>query len=231
MRMNFKRLALLGGHAARGIAKLVGLTSARLDFIALLVRGPLCQRDIADKLCVSQPVVSRMVRALMRDGFVKREVPNADRRYRMVSLTAFGRDEYVSLTDCEWFLPDDARVDVQGIGEALWSGHWEKGLEKMRLGLLSQIFEQDYTEELPAEPPFAAIRVHYRRGHYKEPLGAHDQDADVEWAWSVQAAAPRLSSGLARDALSDAYAAAWRPPRTAWGRYGDAPPWDKQPGF
>ena len=80
MRLNFKRLALLGAHAARGVAKLARLTSARLDLLTLLVHEPLCQRDLAARLCVSEGVVSRLVAALMELGFVQRHIPAADKR-------------------------------------------------------------------------------------------------------------------------------------------------------
>ena len=97
MRLNHKRLALLGAHVARGVARLVHLTPARLDFVALLVRGPLCQRALAAQLCVSESVISRMVRALMALGFVQRKIPVADKRFRVVSLTTFGRKQYLCL--------------------------------------------------------------------------------------------------------------------------------------
>ena len=163
MRLNFKRLGLLGARAVRSVAKLVALTPARLDFVTVLMHGPLCQRDIAARLCVTEAVVSRMVRALMRLGLVQRVIPNADRRFRVVSLTAFGRYEYTRLTDCEWHMDSDARYDAQTLGEAQWRCDWEATLDTLGLGFLGTLFQYDYEGAWPIETPFGAIRRHTHR--------------------------------------------------------------------
>lgn len=211
MRLNFKMLGLLGAHVARGIAKLAGLTPSRLDFVTALVHGPLCQRDIAAKLCVHESVVSRMVRALMKKGLVGREIPRADRRYRVVYLTVLGWDEYMSMTECEWFLRDDARYGVQAVGESLWRGHWDAPLEKMGLGALTVMERDDFTDAVPVVPPYAGIRRHLRKKLYRDPFDSRTADVEAEWAWNVSDPQPPMAQGIDADPLTTACAAQWRP--------------------
>lgn len=216
MRLNFKQLALLGAHAVRGMAKLVDLTPARLDFLTVLRHGPLCQRDLAAKLCVSEPVISRMVRALMKLGLVRRVIPTADKRYRLVSLTSFGRYQYVRLTDCEWFLHEDACFGAQTLGESQWHCDWEVPLRKLGLGFLLQLFQHDYGGDWPCQTPWAAIRRHLRSGAYQDRL-VGDPTFDDDWPWTVLDAQPPLHHGVVGDPLSDAYAAVWNvPPESYW---------------
>lgn len=211
MRLNFKRLALLGGHAARGVAKLVGLTPARLDFVTVLRNGPLCQRDIAARLCVSEAVVSRMVRALMQLGLVRRVIPTADRRFRVVSLTSFGRYQYDDLTECEWLMHDEARFDSQSLGESRWHYDWKCPLRELGLAFLGGNFAHDEDGAWPRNTPWAAFRRHHRQGVYREPIDG-DSRFDDNWAWTVRDVEPPLCSGVLADPLSDDFAARWKKP-------------------
>lgn len=214
MRLNFKRLGLLGSRAVRSEARRVDLTPSRLDFVTVLMHGPLCQRDIAARLCVTEPVVSRMVHALMERGFVVRVIPAADRRFRLVSLTDFGRFEYHRLTDCEWLLDPDARFGAQTLGEAHWYGDWEKALDTMGLGFLGAIFQFDYVGAWPVDTPFAGIRTHRNASYGDLLLG--DYTFDEGWPWTVRVRPPPLQAGVRRDPLSDRYQAAWRLPRGSY---------------
>ncbi len=210
MRLNFKRLALLGAHAARGVAKLVRLTPARLDLVTLLMHGPLCQRDLAAQLCVSEGVVSRLVRALVALGFVQRQIPAADRRYRIVTLTRFGRHEYEQLTEAEWLMEPNARFDVQALGEATWLGDWGTAAERMNIGFLQLLAQDDLTDEPELAPPYAAFRLQLRHGAYRDALA--DNTREESSPWSIEFRKPPTSHGLLADAFSDAMMAAWRPP-------------------
>ena len=165
--MTHKRLALLGAHVARGVARIIDLSSARLDFVTVLMNaGPLCQRDIAAKLCCCQVVVSRMVRGLMKQGFVKREIPTADRRFRIVSLTAHAREQFALLTTRPWLLSPRAHFDAQALGEALWQEDWRAPLERSGLAFLAQLTQGDLEPPVPPEPPFTAMRIHLRGKPY-----------------------------------------------------------------
>lgn len=212
MRLNFKRLALLGAHSARGVAKLARLTPARLDLVTVLMHGPLCQRDLAVQLCVSEGVVSRLVHALMALGFVQRQIPVADRRYRVVSLTKFARYEYEQLTEAEWLMEPHARFDVQGLGEATWLGDWHDTIERINVGYLQRMAADDRDELSAREPPYAAFRLHLDRGAYRDALADNAFDKAVS-PWDIALPAPPLQHGVLADAISDALLVAWRPPR------------------
>ena len=209
MRMTHKRLALLGAHVARGVARLVDLSAARLDFVTVLMNaGPLCQRDIAAKLCCCQVVVSRMVRGLMKQGFVKREIPTADRRFRIVSLTAHGRAQFATLTRKPWHLSTQAHFDAQALGEAVWQEDWHAPLERVGLAFLAQLAQGDLEPPPRPEPPFTAIRLHLRERPY--PWGLNDEDPITnDWAFTVTALEPPVHLGLEADPLSEEYQAAW----------------------
>lgn len=217
MRLNFKRLGLLGGRYARAVAKYAGLTPARLDFVILLMGGPLCQREIAAKLCVTEAVISKMVRGLMRSGMVRREIPAADRRFRVVSLTKHGRETYESLTDCEWFMDPDVRYDAQSLGEEMWSECWEKPLEEMKLGYLREIFSLDYEGTQQPDPPYAAIRRHRQKMRpYHDPLCALEEwFFEPGWPGTVRELSPPVRSGMHADPVSLAFARAWQDARAA----------------
>ncbi len=199
MRMTFKRLALLGDHPARMTAALVELTSSRLDFLGLLVIHGRCQRELAELLCVSEPVVSRMVRALVRLGLVERHIPIADRRFRIVSLTRKGRDVFDVLMDCELPLCMDDSDDVRGLAESSWVQDWYVTLQRAGLGFLARMHDEALSETSSPRAPFAAMRLHHRRGAYRDFWGADSQmDADSPEATRAPRA-PRLQDGVVAD--------------------------------
>jgi DNA-binding MarR family transcriptional regulator len=75
----------------------VGLTAARFDLLYGAIRGRIGDRDVVlqstlrRKLGVTAGVVSRMLGALEVLGWIVREVPDFDRRQRVVKLTAKGQ--------------------------------------------------------------------------------------------------------------------------------------------
>lgn len=133
MRLNLKRLTLLCGKAARACARVSNLTPARADLLALLLNGEYAQVQLATLLCVSEAVVSRMLRPLMALGFVRRRIPEEDRRLRIVSLTPLGKRELVPCLDDHIEREPDGTRGAQCIGENAWLCDWDKPLE--RLGL------------------------------------------------------------------------------------------------
>lgn len=159
MRLNFKRLALLAGTASRACAAMVGLTPARLDLLALIVDGARSQIELGTILCVSAPVVSRMVTALVELGLVQRRRTDEDRRLRFVELTARGAAQIApSFDDQEHFLLHHGQRSAQCFGEMLWVHDWYMPLQ--RLGI-------DFTRfEAAPTPPFKAMRARNRTTLY-----------------------------------------------------------------
>ena len=84
--------------ARRPLLQWPGLTGARFDMMSALLAGeferPRCvdvrQYELRRKLGVGASVVSRMVRALEKRGWVSRERDPGDRRTWLVSLTVEG---------------------------------------------------------------------------------------------------------------------------------------------
>lgn len=70
-----------------------GLTISQFGVLeALLHKGPLCQRDIALKILKSTGNITLVIDNLEKQGLVKRERSEEDRRYLTVSLTGHGRE-------------------------------------------------------------------------------------------------------------------------------------------
>ena len=82
-------------HLLRRIARddgVDGVTGARLSALSVLVYGgPLSNGALARRERVSTPTMSRLVDALVRDGYVSRAEHAEDRRQTRLSPTAAGR--------------------------------------------------------------------------------------------------------------------------------------------
>lgn len=69
-----------------------GLTVGQFGILETLLHlGPLCQHELGAKLLSSKPNISAVLDNLERDGLVKREREQADRRSVRVHLTAAGK--------------------------------------------------------------------------------------------------------------------------------------------
>jgi MarR family 2-MHQ and catechol resistance regulon transcriptional repressor len=69
-----------------------GLTASQLGALeALLHLGPMCQRDLGDKLLTSSGNITMVVDNLEKRGLAKREREGKDRRFVTVRLTEKGR--------------------------------------------------------------------------------------------------------------------------------------------
>jgi DNA-binding MarR family transcriptional regulator len=82
------------GHLGRMMTRSYGLTPSRFD----LMHAIECQRqawlphqDLCEILGVTHPTVSKMVKALMRRGFVEKRPDPEDGRKRQIKLTRLGR--------------------------------------------------------------------------------------------------------------------------------------------
>ena len=75
-----------------------GLTWSQFGVLeALLHLGPLCQKDLGEKLLKSTGNITMVVDNLEREGLVRRERRAEDRRYITVSLTDAGRERIEAL--------------------------------------------------------------------------------------------------------------------------------------
>src|SRR5262245_45864295 len=84
-------LSLTGREARRRMAARVGL--AEFALLAALADGPASQRELGAGLRKDPADIVRIVDTASARGLVSRTADAADRRRRLVSLTAAGRDE------------------------------------------------------------------------------------------------------------------------------------------
>lgn len=77
------------------------LSHASLPVLALLVGGELSQRQLAERLGVTEQTTSRMVASLERSGYLERATQPQDRRRRAVRLTTAGRQCLAELNDAD----------------------------------------------------------------------------------------------------------------------------------
>jgi MarR family 2-MHQ and catechol resistance regulon transcriptional repressor len=80
-------------HRLQPLLTAAGLTAGQFGALeALLHLGPLCQRELGDKLLMSGGNVTMVVGNLERRGLVRRERDATDRRVRRVHLTPAGTE-------------------------------------------------------------------------------------------------------------------------------------------
>lgn len=115
------------------------LTPARADLMFLLKGGPLVQRQIAELLTVSRPVISRMVTSLEKLQFVERVAVAHDRRYRLIRLTPKGFKELEKVLD--GFVCEDPSASVQYTAEGLVMQDWEIALR--RAGVKADVLSEE----------------------------------------------------------------------------------------
>ncbi len=125
MRLNLKRLGLLAGRAARIFAARAELTPQRIDLMLQMRGWQLCQADLADRLCVTRPVVSRMIDALVDLRLVVRTASEVDKRKRIPRLTDAGR---ARLARC---FPQPTWHGAQDHGEIRWLRRWRGAIAEL----------------------------------------------------------------------------------------------------
>ena len=113
MKLNLRRLGLLSGRAARVFAARAKLTPQRVDLMLLLRSYRLNHTELAERLCVSRPVVSRMLHALVTLGLVCSHTDERDSRARIPRLTQSG---FERLARC---FPNRTRRGAQDVGERI----------------------------------------------------------------------------------------------------------------
>lgn len=101
------------------------LTPQRVDLLLLLRRETLKQSHLANFLCVTRSVVSRMVAALEELGLVVRSNGVDDRRERYASITEAGRKR---LALC---FPKPTWHGAQDEGEIKWLRWWREAMASL----------------------------------------------------------------------------------------------------
>lgn len=194
MRVNFKRLGLLSGRAARGCARRMGLTSARLDLLVILLRNELAQVDLAAILCVTEPVVSVMVKVLEEEGWVQRRHPPGDQRIKLCSLTPQGRIRLAPhLNDAPRGDPN-GNFSAQCTGETVWlRNDWKP--ELLAAGIDCEPLLRLVTTELSL---FRAMQAWNKRFDYSMffSRGDHGYASDI---WTSSFVHARAAQRGARD--------------------------------
>ena len=159
MRLNFKRMALLSGKAARALSGLVKLTPARIDLMVAVLHWERSQSELATVLCVHPSVVCRIVRALLHLGLVSRRIPPEDRRLRLVRLTAEGEARLAPCIGSSPLLPADGSRNAQCAGEGAWLLDWNRPLARMRVRI-GTLVRSVY-------PPLFYMRIRNRQNPYR----------------------------------------------------------------
>ncbi|MEE6274424.1 MarR family winged helix-turn-helix transcriptional regulator [Georgenia wangjunii] len=105
------------------------LSHASVPVLAMLARGDLSQRELADAMGVTEQTVSRMLVRLERNGYVRRAPHARDRRRHVVSLAESGREVLVRLQES----PTVRDMSVEGLTAEEVAG--------LRAGLLAMLKE------------------------------------------------------------------------------------------
>lgn len=112
--------ALVAGFEAH-----TGHTMARWRILILLdMRGPMSQKQLAKELGIDPAALTRQLKCLERDGWVRREADAQDARLTNVTLTSAGHDtvartmprrnEYI-----EWVLGDFSAEQLDALSDVL----------------------------------------------------------------------------------------------------------------
>ena len=126
-----KAAHLASQRFGRRVMRKLGLTPARFDLMNALRAGGMKQSDLWKRLNVVRSVVSEMLQALRRLGWVKR-VRAPDSRTWLVELTRVGREVFARAYD-EWVESGRAALHVDA---ALCRGHVEGDVDRHRLEII-----------------------------------------------------------------------------------------------
>jgi DNA-binding MarR family transcriptional regulator len=88
---SMRRLVLDLHDRREAVSDVLGMSYLRAKALSRLAPGPLTQRDLSAALMTDAPYTSVIVDDLERRGLVRREVNPADRRSKLVRITAAGR--------------------------------------------------------------------------------------------------------------------------------------------
>ena len=128
MLFTFKRFVLHAGRIARAFCNLSGTTPQRTDLLLLVRLEALPLKKIALELGVTPPVISRMVAALFKLGWVAKITPEADRRQRLVTITPAGREVLRMVFENDFPMEGEATVQFRSEFQLMYE--WELVFEK-----------------------------------------------------------------------------------------------------
>ncbi|HVM64039.1 MAG TPA: MarR family transcriptional regulator [Acidimicrobiales bacterium] len=97
---SLQRFGLERDRMRAALARRAGISETDLDALEHLeADGPLTQRELGDRLCLTSGAVTMLVDRLERAGWARRSPHPHDRRYTLIELTAeAARDEPDGLT-------------------------------------------------------------------------------------------------------------------------------------
>lgn len=90
-----RRLLSLSGQVAPALARRTGLTHTELSVLEHVIEDPVGPTELAHRLGVTSAAASGIVDRLQARGHVERQPHPSDRRRRVVTATASGREEVV----------------------------------------------------------------------------------------------------------------------------------------
>ena len=100
----------------RAAVERTGLSFSRIRILRRLARQPLTVKEVAEAATIDAPAATVAVNDLEERGLVVREPHPDNRRCKLVSLTAAGRDVITILDETDDPAPDAlARLDAQDL--------------------------------------------------------------------------------------------------------------------
>ncbi|UQI43787.1 MarR family transcriptional regulator [Streptomyces sp. HU2014] len=88
---NLRQIVLGGNERRKEVVEALGMSFFRVKALRRIARGPVTLRELADQLVTDRPYTTLVVADLAERGLVERTANPADRRSKIVSVTAPGR--------------------------------------------------------------------------------------------------------------------------------------------
>ncbi|MFI1800048.1 MarR family winged helix-turn-helix transcriptional regulator [Streptomyces sp. NPDC020379] len=87
---NLREVVLGGNERRKEVVEALGMSFFRVKALRRIAQGPMTLRELADQLLTDRPYTTLVVDDLERRGLVERTPNPADRRSKIVSVTAAG---------------------------------------------------------------------------------------------------------------------------------------------
>jgi DNA-binding MarR family transcriptional regulator len=89
---NMRTLVLDQHDRRKAVREALDMSLIRAKALRFLAAGPMSMRDLAERLAIDRPYTTLIVDDLERRGLVERRVDLTDRRAKIVTITAPGRN-------------------------------------------------------------------------------------------------------------------------------------------
>ncbi|MCW2946706.1 MAG: hypothetical protein JWR24_3423 [Actinoallomurus sp.] len=89
---NMRTLVVDQHDRRKAVREALDMSFIRAKALRFLAAGPMTMRDLAERLVIDRPYTTLIVDDLERRGLVERRVDLTDRRAKIVTITAPGRD-------------------------------------------------------------------------------------------------------------------------------------------